>query len=171
MSSGGFKSTVDFVVRIGGEAGEGVVSCGELFAQAAARTEYHVFSYPTYPAEIRGGFSMIQIRIRDWTVYSMGSRVDYLIVFNQQAYDRTVQDLKPGGTIIYDPDEVRVVDGLDARKFLRLLRVTDLFEGGSPRKLRGGGGGWMARGRCCGGETAWILFSNNRIKRHEFWRV
>jgi 2-oxoglutarate/2-oxoacid ferredoxin oxidoreductase subunit alpha len=40
-----FRSDVDFVVRIGGEAGEGVISCGELFAQAAARTEYHVFTY------------------------------------------------------------------------------------------------------------------------------
>jgi len=116
MSSAGFKSKVDFVVRIGGEAGEGVVGCGELFAQAASRTEYHVFSYPTYPAEIKGGFSMIQIRIRDWTVYSMGSRVDHLVVFNQQAYDKTVEDLKPGGTLIYDPDAVKVADDLNAAK-------------------------------------------------------
>lgn len=116
MSTGGFRSKVDFVVRIGGEAGEGVVSAGELFAQAAARTEYHVFSYPTYPAEIKGGFSMIQIRIRDWTVYSMGSRVDYLIVFNQQAYDRTIQDLREGGTLIYDPEEVKVPAEIAAKK-------------------------------------------------------
>jgi 2-oxoglutarate ferredoxin oxidoreductase subunit alpha len=116
MSSGGFTSKVDFVVRIGGEAGEGVVSCGELFAQAAARTEYHVFSYPTYPAEIRGGFSMIQVRIRDWTVYSMGSRVDYLIAFNQQALERTVADLKSGGTLIYDPEEVQLTGEIDAKR-------------------------------------------------------
>ena len=32
-----FKSDVDFVVRIGGEGGEGVISCGELFAQARNR--------------------------------------------------------------------------------------------------------------------------------------
>jgi 2-oxoglutarate ferredoxin oxidoreductase subunit alpha len=116
MTTGVFKSSVDFVVRIGGEAGEGVVSAGELFAQAAARTEYHVFSYPTYPAEIKGGFSMIQIRIRDWTVYSMGSRVDYLVVFNQQAYDRTIQDLREGGTLIYDPEEVTVAPEILAKK-------------------------------------------------------
>jgi 2-oxoglutarate ferredoxin oxidoreductase subunit alpha len=116
MSSEVFRSKVDFVVRLGGEAGEGVVSCGELFAQAASRTEYHVFSYPTYPAEIKGGFSMIQIRIRDWTIYSMGSRVDYLIVFNQHAYDRTVEDLRSGGTIIYDPDHVQLSDGLNATR-------------------------------------------------------
>jgi 2-oxoglutarate ferredoxin oxidoreductase subunit alpha len=80
-----FRSDIDFVVRIGGEAGEGVISCGELFAQAAARTEYHVFTYITYPAEIRGGFSMVQVRIRDWTIYSMGNEIDYLVAFNQEA--------------------------------------------------------------------------------------
>jgi len=109
-STPNFKSEVDFVVRIGGEGGEGVISCGELFAQAAARTEFHVFTYITYPAEIRGGFSMIQIRIRDWTIYSMGSAVDYLIVFNQEAYDRTIADLRRGGMVIYDPETVNISD-------------------------------------------------------------
>ena len=107
-TAGQFKSDVDFVVRIGGEGGEGVISCGELFAQAAARTEYHVFTYITYPAEVRGGFSMIQVRIRDWTIYSMGGAVDYLVVFNQEAYDRTIRYLRSGGTIIYDPEAVEI---------------------------------------------------------------
>ncbi|RKY82642.1 2-oxoacid:acceptor oxidoreductase subunit alpha [candidate division KSB1 bacterium] len=109
-----FKSDVDFTVRIGGEGGDGVISCGELFAKAAARTEFHVFTYITYPAEMRGGFSMIQIRVRDWTIYSMGSEVDYLVVFNQEAYDNTISDLKKGGMIIYDPDAVEVDESLDA---------------------------------------------------------
>lgn len=53
MRANGFKSDIDFTVRIVGEGGEGVISTGELFAQAVARTEYHVFTYITYPAEIR----------------------------------------------------------------------------------------------------------------------
>lgn len=108
MESADFRSDVDSVVRIGGEGGEGVISCGELFAQAAARTEYHVFTYITYPAEVRGGYSMIQIRIRDWTIYSMGSAADYLVVFDQRAFDRSVGYLRPGGCVIYDPDRVTV---------------------------------------------------------------
>ena len=107
------NSEVDFTIRIAGEGGEGVISCGELFAQAAARTAYHVFTYITYPAEIKGGFSMIQIRIRSGSIYSTGSLVDYLIVFNQQAYDTTINDLKEGGMLIYDPDEVKLKDDLN----------------------------------------------------------
>ena len=108
------SSNIDFAIRIAGEGGDGVLSAGELFAQAAARTVYQVFTYITYPAEIKGGFSMIQIRIRNGTIHSMGSSVDYLIVFNQEAYDRTINDLKEGGMLIYDPDEVEIKDDLKA---------------------------------------------------------
>jgi 2-oxoglutarate ferredoxin oxidoreductase subunit alpha len=104
-----FHSEVDLIVRIAGEGGEGVISCGELFAAAAARTEYHVFTFASYPAEIRGGFAMAQIRVRDWTIYSLGSKVDCLVVFNQQAYEYTKRDLREGGKLIYDPDTVSIV--------------------------------------------------------------
>jgi 2-oxoglutarate ferredoxin oxidoreductase subunit alpha len=109
-----FKSEVDFIVRIAGEGGEGVISCGELFARAAARTEYHVFTFITYPAEVRGGFAMVQIRVRDWTIYSLGSKLDCLIVFNQMALENSLKDLKSGGTLVYDPDTVEVDPDLEA---------------------------------------------------------
>jgi 2-oxoglutarate ferredoxin oxidoreductase subunit alpha len=130
-----FESTVNLVVRVGGEGGEGVISCGELFAQAAARTEFHVFTYITYPAEVRGGFSMIQIRVSDRTIYSMGGAVDYLVVFNQQAYDRTAKHLRPGGAVIYDPDAVKVTDVPGARFFgVPLGRISEEVAGGKRGK-------------------------------------
>ena len=126
-------SEIDFAIRIGGEGGEGVISAGELFAQVAARTAYHVFTYITYPAEIKGGFSMIQIRIRDGKIYSMGSLVDYLITFNQQAYDQTIKQLKVGGILIYDPDEVEIKDELKAKCYP--IRLTKLVMDATGSKL------------------------------------
>jgi 2-oxoglutarate ferredoxin oxidoreductase subunit alpha len=135
MESNQFRSKVDFVVRIGGEGGEGVISCGELFAQAAARTEYHVFTYITYPAEVRGGYSMIQIRIRDWTIYSMGGAADYLVVFDQQALDRSAGYLKPGGCVIYDPDRVTIGDLPEGRLYpVPLDRISAEAAGGKRGK-------------------------------------
>jgi len=126
-----FKSEVDFTVRIGGEGGDGVISCGELFAQAVARTDYHVFTYISYPAEIRGGFSMIQIRTRDWTIYSMGSQVNYLVVFNQEAYDRTIGDIKKGGTVVYDPDTVEIKPNADVNFYpVQLTKIASEVTGG-----------------------------------------
>ena len=131
MSGCNSDSQLDFTVRFGGEGGEGAISAGELFAQVAARTEYHVFTYITYPAEIKGGFSMIQIRVRDCTIHSMGSTVDYLVVFNQQAYDTTIKDLKKGGMIIYDPDTVNVNKDLDATFYpIPLSKITNELTGG-----------------------------------------
>jgi 2-oxoglutarate ferredoxin oxidoreductase subunit alpha len=101
-------SELDFIIRIAGEGGDGVVSCGELFAQMAARTEFHVFTFITYPAEMRGGYSMIQIRLRDITIYSMGSMVDCLVVFNQEAFENSIEILKPGGILLYDPAKVDI---------------------------------------------------------------
>ncbi len=114
MKADAFRSELDFTVRIAGEGGDGVISCGELFARAAARTEYHVFTYITYPAEIRGGISMIQIRVRDWTIYSMGSQVDYMVVFNQASCDRNLPALRKSGVVIFDPDHVRLPANLNA---------------------------------------------------------
>ncbi len=119
------KPKVDFIIRIAGEGGEGVISCGELFAKTIARTSYHVFTFITYPSEMRGGYSMIQIRFRDMTIYSMGSFVDCLVVFNQEAYDKSIDVLKENGILIYDPETVKVQDSLKAKKYpIEISRIS-----------------------------------------------
>ncbi len=131
METFNHSSEIDFAIRIAGEGGEGVISSGELFAQAAARTEYHVFTYITYPAEIKGGFSMIQIRIRDGRIHSIGSSVDYLVVFNQEAYDRTINDLNEGGMLIYDPDVVEIKPNLNIKYYpIPLEKIVKELSGG-----------------------------------------
>ena len=55
----------DILVRIGGEGGEGVISCGELLTTALARSNHEVFTFRTYPAEIKGGPAMFQVRASD----------------------------------------------------------------------------------------------------------
>lgn len=111
------KPKFDFTIRIAGEGGEGVISCGELFAKTIARTSFHVFTFITYPSEMRGGYAMIQIRFRDVTVYSVGSFVDCLIVFNQEAYNKSINALKKDGILIYDPDKVTVTNTHSIQEF------------------------------------------------------
>src|SRR5688500_9508930 len=45
----------DLVIRIAGEAGEGVLSTGQLITLAAARAGYGVLTDSVPPAEIKGG--------------------------------------------------------------------------------------------------------------------
>lgn len=95
----------EVTIRIGGESGEGVISGGDILAQAAARWGYHVYTFRTFPAEILGGPCMFQVRISDQPVRSMGDYADVLICLNKEAYDRNIRELRHGGVLVYDPSD------------------------------------------------------------------
>src|SRR6185503_3864655 len=92
----------NLTVRIAGEGGEGVISTGELFTTAVARTRRDVFTFRTYPAEIKGGPAMFQVRYADHPVLSVGDRLDVLLAFNEEAVDLHAEELKKDGLLIYD---------------------------------------------------------------------
>jgi 2-oxoglutarate ferredoxin oxidoreductase subunit alpha len=89
-------------VRVAGEGGEGVISTGELLTTAVARTRRDVFTFRTYPAEIKGGPAMFQLRCADHPVLSVGAQLDVLLAFNEEAVDLHVHDLKKDGILVYD---------------------------------------------------------------------
>ena len=98
----------DIIIRIGGEGGEGVISAGDMFTIGAARTGFHVFTFRTYPAEIKGGHAWYQIRVSDKPVLSIGDGVDVLIAFDGEAYERHIGEVHEHGAVIYDPDRANV---------------------------------------------------------------
>jgi 2-oxoglutarate ferredoxin oxidoreductase subunit alpha len=98
---------VDLVVRIGGESGEGIISAGEILTMACARAGFHVYTYRSYPAEVRGGHSMFQMRAANFPIFSAWDEVHILVTLNQEAYDRHYRQLRKGGILIYDPAETR----------------------------------------------------------------
>lgn len=93
----------DILIRIGGEGGEGVISCGELLTQALARSSYEVYTFRTYPAEIKGGPAMFQVRASDEPVLSQGKRADILVTFNEEAFQLHGEGIHPEGLLVYDP--------------------------------------------------------------------
>lgn len=101
----------DIVFRFGGEGGEGVISTGELFTTACARSGLEIYTFRSYPAEIKGGHAMIQVRVADVNILlSRGGTADVLVAFNKEAYDRHYKELRDGGILVYDntdflPDE------------------------------------------------------------------
>ncbi len=95
----------DFVIRIGGEAGEGVQSTGDLVVQVAARAGFYVLTSRIPPAEIKGGLYEYQIRLANAPLHSQGDEVDILLAFNEEGYDSGIKVLKPDGLLIYDSAE------------------------------------------------------------------
>ena len=73
----------DIAVRLAGESGEGVISGGDILTTGAARTGYWALTFRTYPAEIKGGPCMYQVRVgadacarraTRWTCWSASTR-------------------------------------------------------------------------------------------------
>jgi 2-oxoglutarate ferredoxin oxidoreductase subunit alpha len=96
----------DLVIRIAGEAGEGVLITGQMVVQATARAGYYVLTDSVPPAEIKGGYSFFQIRLSDKQLTARGDAVDVLLAFNQEAYEKSIDTLRDGGILIYDSAEV-----------------------------------------------------------------
>jgi 2-oxoglutarate ferredoxin oxidoreductase subunit alpha len=107
----------DVVVRIGGEGGEGVMSAGEILTYSAARSSYRVFTFRTFPAEIKGGLAMYQFRVSPYDIFSMGDKLHILMAFNQEAFDNYSSALAEDGVLFYDPAECKPLDNFTRKKY------------------------------------------------------
>ncbi|MBI3379708.1 2-oxoacid:acceptor oxidoreductase subunit alpha [Candidatus Gottesmanbacteria bacterium] len=95
----------DVTVKIGGEAGFGIMTTGLLMGKIATRSGYHVFEYPEYPSLIRGGHNVVDIRISDEKVYSQKQKVDVLVCLNEETLKLHKDEIKIGGMIVIDNDK------------------------------------------------------------------
>jgi 2-oxoglutarate ferredoxin oxidoreductase subunit alpha len=98
----------DITVRIAGEGGEGVISTAEILTRAAVDSGLDVFTFRSYPAEIKGGLAMMQIRMSTDALTSIGRDADVLMAFNQEAIDVWAERMSPGGLLLYDPRHAAV---------------------------------------------------------------
>ncbi|VAX17282.1 2-oxoglutarate/2-oxoacid ferredoxin oxidoreductase, gamma subunit / 2-oxoglutarate/2-oxoacid ferredoxin oxidoreductase, alpha subunit [hydrothermal vent metagenome] len=92
----------DLIIRVGGEGGEGIISSGDMVAQAAVRSGLEVLTFKTFPAEIKGGYAMYQTRFSHDKILSEGSGFDVMCAFNQEALNVNIPLLNEGNVLIYD---------------------------------------------------------------------
>jgi 2-oxoglutarate ferredoxin oxidoreductase subunit alpha len=98
----------NLIIRICGTAGEGVISSGDIFALAVARSEYYVTTFRSFPSEIRGhGQCSFQLRISEERAFTTGLMTDVLIGLNEEAILSNIKLLGSGGILIMDSDEVK----------------------------------------------------------------
>lgn len=86
------------IFRIGGAAGDGVQSAGQIMAKTLSRSGLHVVTYLYYQDIIRGGQSWYQIRGSANEIKSQGDGLDILIALNKDALTRhTNPEINEGG--------------------------------------------------------------------------
>src|SRR5262249_18337029 len=71
-----------------GSGGDGVVTVGNLIAQAAAREGLQVVQTEAYGPQIRGGETSCTVRVASREVFAQGDTVDVLVVFGWQDFAR-----------------------------------------------------------------------------------
>src|SRR5579872_2874528 len=98
----------DFSVRVGGAAGDGVSSTGEILARTCSRSGLHVYGLNSYQSAIRGGHVWFQVRASKDKVLSQGDNLDVLIALNSETAEIHAPFVSKGGVIIYDKDRVKV---------------------------------------------------------------
>jgi 2-oxoglutarate ferredoxin oxidoreductase subunit alpha len=96
-----------FAIGIGGAAGQGVATPGDIFAKIFSRRGLHLNAYNAYQSIIRGGHTFLTIRTGPEKVTNMGDRVDLLIPLNQDAMNRHLGLLTDGAACIYNADMIK----------------------------------------------------------------
>ncbi len=97
---------MDYSIRIGGEAGQGIQTVGGSLARVFAREGYHVFTHQDYMSRIRGGHNYYQVRVSHDTVTASRDRLDIILAMDRATIENHRPFLNKGGLIIYDADTV-----------------------------------------------------------------
>src|SRR3979411_563473 len=94
-----------FAVAIGGAAGQGVATPGDIFAKIFSRRGLHLNAYNAYQSIIRGGHTFLTVRTGPDPITNMGDRLDLLIPLNQDTMDRHLRLLSSGAACLSNPDQ------------------------------------------------------------------
>src|SRR3989454_7601765 len=96
-----------FAIGIGGAAGQGVATPGDIFAKIFSRRGLHLNAYNAYQSIIRGGHTFLTIRAGPEKVTNMGDCIDLLIPLNQDSMNRHLGLLSAGSACIYNADTIK----------------------------------------------------------------
>lgn len=93
---------MDYTIKIGGEAGQGIQTVGDTLSHIFAHAGYHVFTHQDYESRIRGGHNFYQIRISDKPVTASRSKVDIIVALDKESIIEHEKELSPQGHVLYD---------------------------------------------------------------------
>lgn len=94
-------------IIIAGFGGQGVLSMGKILAYSGIMQDQEVSWLPSYGPEMRGGTANVTVIVSDERISSPTlTSYDTAIILNQQSMDKFEETVKPGGTLLYDPNGI-----------------------------------------------------------------
>jgi len=98
---------IDLAIGIGGAAGQGIATPGDILARIFVRRGLHVNAYNAYQSIIRGGHIFLTLRTSDQPVLSHGDKIDVLMPLNQDTMNRHLKLMRPGSVVLFNSDTIK----------------------------------------------------------------
>lgn len=98
-----------YQLRFGGEGGQGVITAGEILADAAIEQNKFAFKSSTYTSQVRGGPTKVDIIIDDKEIlfpYAVEGEIDFMLSTANKGYHAFKDGVKEGGIIVVEPNLV-----------------------------------------------------------------
>ncbi|MGZ5426646.1 MAG: 2-oxoacid:acceptor oxidoreductase family protein, partial [Thermoanaerobaculia bacterium] len=95
----------DLTIAMVGAGGDGIVTMGDVLAQAAAREGLNVLKTEAYGPQIRGGESSCVVRLSADPIYESGDAIDVVIVFSWADFARFKGEVMPAKNAVVLSDE------------------------------------------------------------------
>ncbi|KMY69100.1 pyruvate ferredoxin oxidoreductase [Desulfocarbo indianensis] len=89
-------------VMIGGEAGQGLVTIGNVLAKALVHAGYEIVVSQDYMSRVRGGHNTFVIRAAVQAIQAPEEGLDLLVALNQETLELHGWELKPGALVVAD---------------------------------------------------------------------
>jgi 2-oxoglutarate ferredoxin oxidoreductase subunit alpha len=100
-------------ICVGGAAGQGLQTVGQVLGKVLVRGGCEVFAFQETESRIRGGHNFFQLRASHDPVGAAGPSVDVLVALDRRAVDEHIARVSPDGMILLDSEKAE--DGDDPR--------------------------------------------------------
>jgi len=109
--------------KIGGEAGFGILTSGNIFSRTFSRKGYSVIDNIEYPSLIRGGHNTFTSRINSGKIFSLNKDVNILVALNPGTIKLHQDEVIYGGYIIYDGSKYELKKINSTRKDINYISI------------------------------------------------
>ena len=97
---------MDLAIGIGGAAGQGIATPGDILARIFVRRGLHLNTYNAYQSIVRGGHIFLTLRTSDQPIGTTGDKLDLLITLNQDTMDRHLNLMRAGSVVLFNADKI-----------------------------------------------------------------
>ena len=97
-----FVVTNDFVVKVATVNGSGSASANNMLMQAIFRMGVPVSGKNVFPSNIQGLPTWYEIRVNKHGHLARSPSVDLMVAMNPKTYEQDINEVRPGGAVIFD---------------------------------------------------------------------